>query len=97
MDIWDNSPRTILNLLLSSTAHKYCFSEILDGTGLAPGTVTSVLGRLRLAKVRASDDIRSIVAFPLGNENQKQERGEYKQMNKTGKNIGAAGCKGQNA
>jgi len=37
------------------------------------------------------------VVFPLGNENQKQERGEYKQMNKTGKNIGAAGCKGQNA
>jgi hypothetical protein len=40
---------------------------------------------------------RSIVVLPLGNENQKQERGEYKQMNKTGKNIGAAGCKGQNA
>lgn len=35
--------------------------------------------------------------FLLGNENQKQERGEYKQMNKTGKYIGAAGCKGQNA
>jgi DNA-binding transcriptional ArsR family regulator len=51
MDIWDNSPHTILSLLLSSTAHKFCFSEILDGTGLAPGTVTSVLGRLRRAKV----------------------------------------------
>jgi hypothetical protein len=46
---------------------------------------------------RASDDMRSIVVFPLGNENQKQERREYKQMNKTGKNIGTAGCKGQNA
>ena len=51
MDIWDDSPRTILNLLLSSTSHQFCFSEILDGTGLARGTVSSNLRRLSKAHV----------------------------------------------
>jgi len=51
MDIWDKSPRIIINLLLSSTAHNFCFSEILDRTGLARGTVSSNLRRLAQAKV----------------------------------------------
>jgi DNA-binding transcriptional ArsR family regulator len=51
MDIWGDSPHAILSLLLSSTAHKFYFSEILDGTGLAPGTVSSNLRRLRRADV----------------------------------------------
>jgi DNA-binding transcriptional ArsR family regulator len=50
MDIWDNSPRIILSLLLSSTARKLCFSEIVERTGLAPGTVTSILQLLRQAE-----------------------------------------------
>lgn len=51
MDIWANSPRTIVSLLLSSTAHKFCFSEIVDGTDLARATVSSNLRRLSKAKV----------------------------------------------
>jgi hypothetical protein len=51
MYLWDKSPRVILDLLLSSTAHKFCFSEIVDGTDLARGTVSSNLQRLWEAKV----------------------------------------------
>jgi DNA-binding transcriptional ArsR family regulator len=50
MDIWSNSPRTILGLLLGSTAHKFHFSEIVERTGLARGTVSSNLQRLRQAE-----------------------------------------------
>jgi DNA-binding MarR family transcriptional regulator len=50
MNIWSNSPRTILDLLLSSTAHKFHFSEIVERTGLARGTVSSNLQRLRQAE-----------------------------------------------
>jgi DNA-binding transcriptional ArsR family regulator len=51
MNIWSNSPHTILSLLLSSTAHKFYFSEIVDGTDLARATVSSSLRRLWKAKV----------------------------------------------
>jgi hypothetical protein len=51
MDIWDNSPRIIVNLLLSSTVDEFWFSKIVDGTTLARGTVSSVLHRLCQAKV----------------------------------------------
>jgi hypothetical protein len=51
MDIWDKSPRIIVNLLLSSTADEFWFSKIVDGTTLARGTVSSVLHRLCQAKV----------------------------------------------
>ena len=51
MHLWDKSPSIILELLLSSTARKFCFSEILNHTGLARGTVSSSLGRLSQAKV----------------------------------------------
>jgi DNA-binding MarR family transcriptional regulator len=50
MNIWSNSPHSILSLLLSSTAHKFNFSEIVERTGLAPATVTSNLRRLRWAE-----------------------------------------------
>jgi DNA-binding MarR family transcriptional regulator len=46
MFVWQKGPRTILGLLLSSTAHKFHFSEIVEDTGLARGTVSSVLQRL---------------------------------------------------
>ena len=50
MNIWSNSPQSILSLLLSSTAHKFYFSEIVERTGLARGTVSSNLQRLRQAE-----------------------------------------------
>jgi DNA-binding transcriptional regulator GbsR (MarR family) len=50
MNIWSNSPHSILSLLLSSTAHKFCFSEIVERTGLARGTVSSNLRRLGQAE-----------------------------------------------
>jgi DNA-binding transcriptional ArsR family regulator len=51
MNIWSNSPHCILSLLLSSTAHKFYFSEIVERTGLARGTVSSNLQRLRQAEL----------------------------------------------
>jgi DNA-binding transcriptional regulator GbsR (MarR family) len=58
MQIWDKSPATIVSLLLSSTAHKFCFSEIVDGTGLARGTVSSNLQRLQRAEVVRREEER---------------------------------------
>jgi DNA-binding MarR family transcriptional regulator len=46
MHLWDKTPSNILDLLLSSTGHQFYFSEILDRTGLARGTVSSNLQRL---------------------------------------------------
>jgi DNA-binding transcriptional ArsR family regulator len=50
MNIWSKNPHAILDLLLHSTAEKFCFSEIVERTGLAPGTVSSNLRRLRQAE-----------------------------------------------
>src|SRR6516162_6937794 len=50
MNIWRNSPYCILSLLLSSTSYKFCFSEIVERTALAPATVTSNLRRLQQAE-----------------------------------------------
>jgi DNA-binding transcriptional ArsR family regulator len=58
MDIWDKSPRRIVSLLLSSTAHKFYFSEIVERTGLARGTVSSVLQRLREAEIIVREEER---------------------------------------
>jgi DNA-binding MarR family transcriptional regulator len=51
MHVWDKGPRTIVSLLLSSTAHKFWFSEIVERTALARGTVSSNLRRLSQAQV----------------------------------------------
>jgi DNA-binding transcriptional regulator GbsR (MarR family) len=51
MYVWDKGPRTIVSLLLSSTAHKFWFSEIVERTGLARGTVSSNLQQLQRADV----------------------------------------------
>ena len=51
MKIWHRGPRTILDLLLSSTADRFYFSQIVDRTGLARGTVSSVLQRLEAAGI----------------------------------------------
>ena len=51
MAIWHRAPRTILQLLLSSTAHKFYFTEIQNETNLSSRTVTVVLDRLLDAKV----------------------------------------------
>jgi DNA-binding transcriptional regulator GbsR (MarR family) len=58
MDIWDNSPHTILSLLLSSTAHKFYFSEIVEYTGLARATVSSILRRLQAANIVVREEER---------------------------------------
>ena len=50
MNIWSNSPQSILTLLLSSTARKFNFSEIVERTGLARRTVSSNLQRLQQAE-----------------------------------------------
>ena len=51
MTIWHRGPRIILDLLLSSTADRFYFSQIVDRTGLARGTVSSVLQRLEAAGI----------------------------------------------
>jgi DNA-binding IclR family transcriptional regulator len=58
MLIWDKSPRTIVSLLLSSTAHKFYFSEIVECTGLARGTVSSILQRLQAADIVVREEER---------------------------------------
>ena len=58
MDIWDNSPRIILSLLLSIKAHKFYFSEIVECTGLARATVTSISRRLQAANIVAREEER---------------------------------------
>jgi predicted transcriptional regulator len=65
MDIWSNSPRTILSLLLSSTAHKFYFSEIVACTRLARATVSSNLQRLECAGivVREEEHFKSESTF----------------------------------
>jgi DNA-binding MarR family transcriptional regulator len=58
MDIWSNSPHTILSLLLSSTAHKFYISEIAKHTGLARNTVCSILDHLEDAQFVLRDKER---------------------------------------
>jgi DNA-binding transcriptional ArsR family regulator len=58
MHLWDKSPAIILELLLSSTAHKFHFSEIVDGTTLARATVSSVLQKLQHAEVVIREEER---------------------------------------
>ena len=48
MLIWDKSPRAVLDVLLSSTAHKFYISEIVEQSELSWPTVSQTL--LRLAK-----------------------------------------------
>src|SRR5262249_43771119 len=60
MHIWDRSSREILSLLISSTAHKYYFTEIQDATGLHPGTVTAILGRLTQTEVLIREEERHL-------------------------------------
>lgn len=56
--IWHKGPRTVLELLLSSTADKFYVTEILRETGLAPATVISVLEKLKDAKLVIREDER---------------------------------------
>jgi predicted AAA+ superfamily ATPase len=51
MNIIDKGPRTILGLLLSSTADKFYISEIARRTGLARNTVCSILDGLEEAEI----------------------------------------------
>jgi len=54
-----------LDLLLSSTADRFYFSQIVDRTGLARGTVSSVLQRLETAGIveREEERFKSESAF----------------------------------
>jgi DNA-binding transcriptional ArsR family regulator len=58
MDIWSNSSHVILSLLLSSTTHKFWFSEIVDCTRLARATVSSNLQRLEGAGIVIREEER---------------------------------------
>jgi DNA-binding MarR family transcriptional regulator len=58
MDIWCNSPHIILSLLLSSTAHKFYFSEIVSCTRLARATVSSNLKQLECAGIVVREEER---------------------------------------
>lgn len=51
MEIWDDSPRAILQLLLNSTDHKYYFTEIRDETGFNDQRVAMTLQRLTEAEI----------------------------------------------
>ncbi len=51
MNIFDDGPRVILRLLLSSTDHKYYFTEILDETGFNRQRVSMTLQRLTEAEI----------------------------------------------
>jgi hypothetical protein len=62
MHLWDKSPSAILDLLLSSTTRKFCFSEIVDGTDLARGTVGSNLRQLWHARVVFREKDRTYVS-----------------------------------
>ena len=58
MEIYDKGPRTILRLLLSSTAHKFYINEIAERSGFARNTVCSILDRLEKAEIVIREDER---------------------------------------
>ena len=60
MHLWDRSSREILSLLISSTNHRYYFTEIQIETELHPGTVTAVLGRLTQTGVLIREEERHL-------------------------------------
>lgn len=51
MLLWDQSPRRILNVLMSSTARKFYTSEIIDQSSLSAPTVYQTLDRLVEAEI----------------------------------------------
>ncbi len=58
MLIWHKSARTILDLLQSSTSHKFYISEIARRSGLARNTVCSILDQLETAEIVVREDER---------------------------------------
>jgi DNA-binding transcriptional ArsR family regulator len=58
MTIWNRAPRTVLKLLLASTAQKYYISEIAELTGLAAPHLRSVLERMTTAGIVDREDER---------------------------------------
>ncbi len=58
MFLWDKSSRIVLGVLITSTAHKYYFTEIEKQSELAPGTVASILCRLTDANVVIREEER---------------------------------------
>jgi DNA-binding transcriptional ArsR family regulator len=51
MHIWDKGPRTILSVLLSSTADRFYISQLAQRSGFARNTVCSILDRLEEAGI----------------------------------------------
>ena len=58
MTIWHRAPTTVLKLLLSSTARKYYFNEIVDLTGLHRTHLGAVLDRMTEAGLLDREDER---------------------------------------
>jgi hypothetical protein len=46
MYIWDKKAKAVLNFLLSSTASKFCFTEIVEGSSLSRHSVSLILPKL---------------------------------------------------
>jgi DNA-binding HxlR family transcriptional regulator len=51
MFLWDKSSRTVLTVIMGSTTHKYCFSELQKETDFWPSVLTTTLQRLTEAEV----------------------------------------------
>jgi predicted AAA+ superfamily ATPase len=58
MHIWDKGPRTILSVLLSSTADKFYISQIAKRTGLTRNTVRSILDRVENVEIVVREEER---------------------------------------
>ncbi len=60
MFLWDKSSRTVLTVLIASTARKLCFSEIEEESGLWPSVLTTTLQRLTAAEILIREQERYI-------------------------------------
>lgn len=60
MMLWDESPREVLEVLLSSTDRKFYISEIADISGLSWPTVSQTLKRLEGVHAVIREDERYV-------------------------------------
>lgn len=58
MLIFDAQPKLILEILLSSTSHRFYFTELQNATALSPTTVTTVLRKLEYAGIVKREEER---------------------------------------
>jgi DNA-binding MarR family transcriptional regulator len=65
MQIYDKGPRTILSVLLSSTADEFYISQIVERSGFARNTVCSTLDRLEKAEIVVREEERFAYDSPF--------------------------------